>query len=279
MSAPSSDLAVLGAKVEWSDHEAEERTRENMPPGLGRLAEVAEWLSAVQGCSPPRELGRVRLVVFGPVSEQVADLAASVDAATRPVLDLADDVEEAVAAGVALADDEVDGGADLLVVALPGTSPVPAAVVAVLTNTEPVKVLGRGSAAADPELWMARAVRVRDLRHTAFAARSDPDAMLRVLAAPALAAAAGFVLQAAARRTPVLLDGLGATAAALVAYEAQPRAVRWWLPADLEPDPAHQLALAKLGRQAVAELGTSLGDGTAGLLAVPVLRAAVQLAR
>ena len=73
------------------------------------------------------------------------------------------------------------------------------------------------------------------------------------------------------------LDGLPAATAALVAYEAQPRAVRWWQSADLSPEPAHELALTKLGKRSVLDLGIGLGDGTAGLLAVPVLRAAVRI--
>ncbi len=90
---------------------------------------------------------------------------------------------------------------------------------------------------------------------------------------------AGLVLRAAARRTPVLLDGPVAAAAALLAYEAQPRAVRWWAAADLGSDPAHELALTRMGQQAVLGLGTGLGDGLAGVLTVPVIRTAEAIGR
>ncbi len=39
---------------------------------------------------------------------------------------------------------------------------------------------------------------------------------------------AGFCAQAAVRRTPVLLDGLVVTAAALVAEQLAPGARMWW---------------------------------------------------
>lgn len=94
------------------------------------------------------------------------------------------------------------------------------------------------------------------------------------MAGPGLAAASGFVLRAAARRTPVLLDGPGAMAAALVAYEAAPRAVRWWQVADRCPDAAHAIALTRLALRPLLDIGIRTGDGTAGLLAVPLLRAA-----
>lgn len=277
-----SDLVSIGAEVVWSDHDAEQRTHDALAAdrALGRLADLAEWISAVQGASPPSPLNRVRAVVFGPPGRYAEQVAASVQASVRAVQEFGSGTtEDAVAAGAAVADDEVDSGADLLVAALPDTGVLAAVVASVLTDTEPVKVLAGGAAATDPDAWMARAVAVRDARRRAFALRTDPQQLLAVLGSPALAATTGFVLRAAARRTPVLLDGPAATAAALVAYEAQPRGVRWWLSADLAPDPAHELALNRLGGRAVLDLGTGLGDGTAGLLAVAVLRAAIGLAR
>jgi nicotinate-nucleotide--dimethylbenzimidazole phosphoribosyltransferase len=86
------------------------------------------------------------------------------------------------------------------------------------------------------------------------------------------------LLRAAARRTPVILDGAGALAAALLGYELQPRALRWWLPADTGSDPASALAVGRLAQPAVLSLGSDLGDATAGLLTVLVLQAALGLA-
>jgi len=138
--------------------------------------------------------------------------------------------------------------------------------------------LRRGAAATDPEAWMALAVEVRDTRRRCLEFRADPVHLLEALASPRLAAVAALVLRAAARRTPVLLDGPAAAAAALVAYEAQPRAVRWWAAADLGPEPLHELALTRIGQRPILGLGTGLGDGMAGLLALPVVQAAARLA-
>jgi nicotinate-nucleotide--dimethylbenzimidazole phosphoribosyltransferase len=68
-----------------------------------------------------------------------------------------------------------------------------------------------------------------------------------------------------------------AATAALIAYEAQPRAVRWWRSADLSAHPAHALTLTRLGQRSILDLGTGVGDGTAAALATAVLRAAVQV--
>lgn len=286
-STDTSDLVTLGADVEWPDSDtatAMQKTLDASSDDLGRLGELAEWIAGVQGNCPPRDFARVRTIVFGAAtaaadSASLAAIAELAGSGVRRVPPRDGSIPEAITAGAALADDEVDGGADLLIVALQGPdAAIPVlTLVSVLTNTEPVKVLPRGAGLA-PEVWMERAVAVRDLRRRGMAHRAQPVELLEEIGATDVAAATGFLLRSAGRRTPVLLDGLAATAAALTAYEAQPRAVRWWRSADRSPEPAHELALTKLGQRSVLDLGVGLGDGTAGLLAALVLRAAVSTA-
>jgi nicotinate-nucleotide--dimethylbenzimidazole phosphoribosyltransferase len=92
-----------------------------------------------------------------------------------------------------------------------------------------------------------------------------------------LAALAGFCLQAAARRTPVLLDGLVTTAAALVADELNGGARAWWLLAQRSPEPAMAIAAQHLGLTPVLDLGVRLDDGTGALTVVPLLQMAARL--
>ncbi len=277
------DLVNVGADIDWPDSEAGTSVRERLADSpdhaaYGHLAALAEWWRAVR---PSESLDRPRGVFLGPpASETLAAVADDVRASWRRV-DVDDPgagaPDDAIAFGVSVADDEIDAGADLLLVAAAGVGADAAIAVSVLTNTEPVKVLARGAAATDPDAWMERAVAVRDGRRTCMPARSDPDGLLSKLGSRRLAVLAGLVLRAAARRTPVLLDGPVAAAGALIAYEAQPRAVRWWAAADLGPDPLQELALTRMGQQPVLGLGSGLGDGLAGLLTIPVLRAAAAL--
>ena len=88
---------------------------------------------------------------------------------------------------------------------------------------------------------------------------------------------AGFCAQAAIRRTPVLLDGVVVTAAALVAERMAPGARSWWQAGHRSPEPAHALALAELGLEPIVDLGMRLGEGTGAAVALPILRAAVSL--
>jgi nicotinate-nucleotide--dimethylbenzimidazole phosphoribosyltransferase len=86
---------------------------------------------------------------------------------------------------------------------------------------------------------------------------------------------AGFCAQAAVRRTPLLLDGMAVTAAALVAERMAPGARQWWQAGHRSTEPGHQLALTALELEPILDLRMRLGEGTGAALALPVLRAAV----
>lgn len=261
-------LLDLGADVDWPDAVAAGNARQHARPELGRLAELTEWLAAAQGRFPPRPPHRVRLVVIGTVADAVADIADESGIGVRSL-----DPAGGVAAGAAAADDEVDRGADLIALAAADTDAA-AIVVSALTRAEPVALLPRGAGAVDTARWIERAAAIRDGRRRILPLRDRPDAVLAALDSPALAAAAGFAVRAAARRTPLLLDGSTVVAAALLGYEMQARAARWWQLADAAPDPVQSLAVERLGGQPLLDLGMATGDGTAALLAAGLVRAA-----
>ncbi|GAA2781639.1 nicotinate-nucleotide--dimethylbenzimidazole phosphoribosyltransferase [Mycolicibacterium pallens] len=188
----------------------------------------------------------------------------------------ADEVIAAVEAGRRLADDEVDAGADLLIAGDMGIGNTTAAtaLIATLTDTEPVVVVGRGTGIDDAG-WARKAAAVRDAMFRARQFRPDPVGLLRTCGGADLAAMAGFCAQAAVRRTPVLLDGVVVTAAALVADRMAPGARAWWQAGHRSTEPAHTLALAHLELEPIIDLGLRLGEGTGAAVALPVLRAAV----
>jgi nicotinate-nucleotide--dimethylbenzimidazole phosphoribosyltransferase len=190
----------------------------------------------------------------------------------------ADEVEAALRAGIAVADAEVDSGADLLVAGDLGVgATTPSSVlVAALTATEPVAVVGRGSG-IDDAAWMRKAAAIRDALRRARVVLGDPVALLRTSGGADLAAIAGFLAQAAVRRTPVLLDGLTAGAAALVAEELAPGARSWWVAAHRCAEPAHDLVLSHLDLSPILDLGIRLGEGVGATAALPLLGMAARL--
>lgn len=182
----------------------------------------------------------------------------------------------AIAAGRAIADEEVDAGADLLIVGEMGIgNTTPATVlIAALTDTEPVAAVGRGTGVDDAG-WIRKTAAIRDAMHRVHRDVADPVALLRIGGGADLAAMAGFLAQAAIRRTPVIIDGVVVTAAAMVADEFAPGARQWWVAGHRSTEPAHALALRRLGLDPILDLGMRLGEGSGALVALPVLQGAV----
>lgn len=103
---------------------------------------------------------------------------------------------------------------------------------------------------------------------------TDPFDRLTALGSACLAATAGFLVEAAVRGIPVLLDGIFSATAALVARDIAPGAEQWWLAGHRSTEPAQAFALKALGLTPILDLGLRLGEGSGAVQAVPTLRAA-----
>ncbi|MGJ0120805.1 nicotinate-nucleotide--dimethylbenzimidazole phosphoribosyltransferase [Williamsia sp. MIQD14] len=182
----------------------------------------------------------------------------------------------ALANGRAIADELIDSGADLLIagdLGIGNTTPA-AVLVGTITDTEPVVVVGRGTGIDDAG-WIRKTAAIRDGMRRARAVSRSPIALLAAVAGADLTAMAGFLAQAAQRRTPVVLDGLVVTAAALVAEDLAPGAAQWWIAGHRSAEPAHAIALQHLALEPVLEFSMRLGEGSGALTAVPIVQAAV----
>jgi len=187
-----------------------------------------------------------------------------------------DEARAAIEAGRRIADEEVDAGADLLIagdMGIGNTTPA-TTLIAALTGAEPVAVVGRGTGIDDAG-WSRKVAAIRDALYRASGLSNDPVGLLRVCGGADLAAMAGFCAQAAVRRTPVLLDGVVVTAAAMVAELLAPGARQWWQAGHRSTEPSHTLSLEKLNLEPIVDLSMRLGEGTGAAVALPVVRAAV----
>ncbi|GAA1640207.1 nicotinate-nucleotide--dimethylbenzimidazole phosphoribosyltransferase [Nocardia ninae] len=186
------------------------------------------------------------------------------------------EVASALAAGKAIADEEIDAGADMLIagdMGIGNTTPA-TALIATLTDTEPVAAVGRGTGIDDAG-WARKVAAIRDAMRRARPVAKDPVELLRVAAGADFAAMAAFLAQAATRRTPVILDGVVVTAAALVAEDLAAGASAWWLAGHRSTEPAHNLALQRLRLEPLLDMNMRLGEASGALTALPLLRAAV----
>jgi nicotinate-nucleotide--dimethylbenzimidazole phosphoribosyltransferase len=207
------------------------------------------------------------------VSRRVADGTA--DLTAGPAM-TADQARQAVEVGIEAARELVADHRCLITgdMGIANTTAA-AALVCVFTGADPAVATGRGTGIDDATLARKTEVVRRAL------ARHDPDPAdpLRALAAVGgfeHAALAGFVLGGAAAGVPVLLDGVNAGAAALVAAALAPAAVGYCLAGHVSAEPGHARALAALGVTPLLDLGMRLGEGTGALLALPLVLGAAR---
>ncbi|MEU9302297.1 nicotinate-nucleotide--dimethylbenzimidazole phosphoribosyltransferase [Streptomyces sp. NPDC048269] len=188
--------------------------------------------------------------------------------------------EEAIAAievGIETARDLVAAGNKALLTGEMGiaNTTVSAALISVFTGVDPAEVTGRGTGINDE----THARKVEVVRRALELHQPDPADPIGVLAAIGgleHAAIVGLVLGGASLRTPVILDGVSAGAAALVARAIAPEALSACIAGHRSAEPGHVAALNKLGLRPLVDLDLRLGEGTGALLALPLVQSAAR---
>ncbi len=153
-----------------------------------------------------------------------------------------------------------------------------AALISAFTGADAAAVTGRGTGVDDETL----ARKVAAVRRALDLHRPDPADPLGTLAALGgfeHAALAGYILAAAALRTPVVLDGVIAGSAALAACALAPDAVGCLIAGHRSAEPGHTISLAHLGLRPLVDLDMRLGEGTGALLALPIVQSAARALR
>jgi nicotinate-nucleotide--dimethylbenzimidazole phosphoribosyltransferase len=180
--------------------------------------------------------------------------------------------------GIALVDTSIKDGVTWVVTGDMGIGNTTAssAIVAAMTGAAVEAVTGRGTGVTDPAL----AHKAEVIRHTLARHRLDAHKPLDVLAKVGgfeIGGLVGVILGTAAHHCPVLLDGLIATAAALLAVGLVPTVRDYLIAGHRSVEPGHSVALQALGLKPVLELDMRLGEGTGGVLALTIVEAACRL--
>ncbi|MDO7869622.1 nicotinate-nucleotide--dimethylbenzimidazole phosphoribosyltransferase [Nocardioides jiangxiensis] len=227
----------------------------------------------------------VDMGVAGPFTEGTGAGATLVSKKVRPgTSDLAkgaamsrDEAVQALEAGIAVAQQLIDDGADLLItgdMGIGNTTPS-AALIAALTGTPADVVTGRGTGIDDDTLALKTSVVAGAVER--IAPDADGVDVLAEVGGFEHAGIAGFVLGAAARRVPVILDGVIAGSAALVAQKIAPEVVGYCIAGHRSFEPGHRIALEALGLRPLLELDLRLGEGTGAALAAPIVQASARV--
>ncbi|UCD55422.1 MAG: nicotinate-nucleotide--dimethylbenzimidazole phosphoribosyltransferase [Candidatus Omnitrophota bacterium] len=88
---------------------------------------------------------------------------------------------------------------------------------------------------------------------------------------------AGVVLAAASRRIPVVIDGFISGAAALIAYQLEPKVKDYMIAAHCSVERGHRIILNYLGLKPLLDFDLRLGEGTGAALAMTVIEAGIKI--
>ncbi|MFI5804021.1 nicotinate-nucleotide--dimethylbenzimidazole phosphoribosyltransferase [Streptomyces sp. NPDC051561] len=202
--------------------------------------------------------------------------AGTADFTTGPALSR-DEVLAAIEVGIETARDLVAAGNKALLTGEMGiaNTTVSAALISVYTGQDPAEITGRGTGIND-EMHARKVDVVRRALDLHKPDPADPIGVLSAVGGLEHAALVGFLLGGASLRTPVILDGVSAGAAALVARAIAPEALAACISGHRSAEPGHVAALNKLGLRPLVDLDLRLGEGTGALLALPVVQCAAR---
>lgn len=279
---------------------------------LGRLEELAIWYAGWRGNGRPR-LERSQVVIFagnhgvaargvsafppevttqmvgnfkagGAAINQLSKTFGAVMSVVpleldRPTEDFTEApamTEEELVAALAAGWEAVDGDADLFITGEMGigNTTSAAAVACGLFGGSAADWTGRGSGVDDGGLSLKTRVVEAGLSLHAEAL-SDPLEVLRRLGGREVAAMTGAIARARVSRIPVILDGFICCASAAVLQALAPDALDHAVAGHASREGAHRALLQKLGKGPLLDLGLRLGEASGAVLALSVLKAAI----
>jgi len=285
------------------------------PPGsLGRMEELVEWLARWQGKATPT-LENPMVAIFAAnhgvtdqgvsafprevTGQMVANFTAGGAAISQicalhelnlRVFELALELptgditlapamdDKTCAATIAYGMEAIAGRPDCLAIGEMGigNTTVAAAIYAALYGGAGPDWVGRGTGVDNAGL--ARKAGAVD-RALAFhqGGLTDPLAILARLGGREIAAMLGALVAARHQKTPVIVDGFVATAAAAVAHAVNPHAIDHCVFAHVSAESAHAKALERMGVTPLLDLGMRLGEGSGAALGMVLAKTALHL--
>jgi nicotinate-nucleotide--dimethylbenzimidazole phosphoribosyltransferase len=184
----------------------------------------------------------------------------------------------AIEVGIDVALQRVTGGVDIVGMGEVGigNTTASAALIAAFTGEAPARVTGTGTGVTTDGLQKKITV-VTDAIHR-LGQRRDPLDVAAALGGLEILAMAGFLLKCASLRVPVVLDGVIASAAALLAQGLCPASTAFLIASHRSTEPGIVAAQQLLGLRPLFDLEMRLGEGTGAVIGIALVRSAVALA-
>ncbi len=189
-----------------------------------------------------------------------------------------EEAARAVMAGAGVAEELVEsGGVDLLVtgdMGIGNTTPA-ACLISAFTRSTPEETTGRGTG-IDNETLKLKVNVVEETMELHAPDTGDPLGVLAQIGGLEHAAIVGVILAGAVYGIPVILDGVVSDSAALAARAFAPHSVGYVIAGHRSAEPGARIVLECLELEPLLDLNMCLGEGTGGLLAVPLVQAAAR---
>jgi len=189
-----------------------------------------------------------------------------------------DEAVRAIKAGMEIFENKFEKGIDIVGTGEMGIGNTTAssAITAVLCRKPVPFVTGKGAGIDDAQLKH----KIRVIQKAIRVNKPDPDDPLDVLSKVGgfeIAALAGIILSAAAKRVPVIIDGFISGAAALVASGFAPVVTQYMFAGHCSVERGHRIILKQLGLTPLLDLDMRLGEGTGAALAMILVDAAEKI--
>lgn len=187
---------------------------------------------------------------------------------------------EAISVGIDVFEAQFEQGIDLVATGDMGIGNTTAssAIAAALLGKPVSSMTGRGTGINDEQLAHKIEVIERALEQNRPDPRDPFDVLIKV-GGFEIAGLAGVIIAAAARRVPIVIDGLISGAAALLAVEMQPIIRDYLFAGHRSVEQGHRLMLEHMRLAPVLDLNLRLGEGTGAVLAMNIIEAALRAHR
>jgi nicotinate-nucleotide--dimethylbenzimidazole phosphoribosyltransferase len=157
-----------------------------------------------------------------------------------------------------------------------GNTTASSALVALFTGTPVEEVTGYGTG-IDQTTWQHKVDVIKRAIQLHAPHVDEPLGWLAAVGGLEIGGIAGLILGCARHRLPVLVDGLIATAGALVAVALQPLVKEYMIAAHASVEVGQQVAWRFLGQTPLLDLHLRLGEGTGAVLAMHLVEAALRV--
>lgn len=185
---------------------------------------------------------------------------------------------KSIETGINLLDEEVLNGVDIVGTGDMGIGNTTAssAIVAAITGKSVEDVTGRGTGIDDKAFLR----KIEIIKKALDINKPDPKDALDVLSKVGgfeIGALSGIILAAARNRVPVVIDGFISGAAALIAYQLEPKVKEYMIAAHCSVEKGHRITLNHIGLKPLLDFEMRLGEGTGAALGISIVEAAVKI--